>query len=311
MQKRKLIIIISAVILAAILVMVGADAVSNMINKKNAVNSDRRVIDAEKDLLSAEINGEKHERRDGIESYLIIGLDSEGPQKSSNGYYNKDQADFLLLISIDRALKKVDFLTINRDTMCDVNQLGVGGIKYGTTRQQIALAHTYGDGMQDSCENTVDAVSKLIFNTKVDYYASLTMDGVAKLTDYLGGVEVDGTLLNGEAALSFVRGRIGVDDSTNIARMQRQSKYLSALIDDIKSKDLSASYVDGAVTEISDCMLTNVNLLKVYDLLDEIKDYTFSEINTADGTVDYSGEYAEFTVDEASLGNIVIEMFYK
>lgn len=311
MRKSKIILIVAVILLAAILVTVGGMVLSNIINSKNPISGDKRIIDAEGDLNSVTISGRTYQRRDDIESYLIIGLDTFGPQKSSDGYYNKDQADYLMLIAIDKAEKKVRFLMLNRDTICEVPQLGVGNIKYGTAQQQLALAHTYGDGMQSSCENTVDAVSALLFGTKIDYYASITMDGVSKLNDYIGGVEVDGNLLLGDDALSFVRARIGVDDSTNIARMERQNKYMTALVSKINSLQLSASYVDSALSIVEDYILTNANLLKVYDLLDGIKDYSFEEIKAPKGEANYSGEYVEFNVDREDLGKIIIDMFYK
>ena len=42
---------------------------------------------------------------------------------------------------------------------------------------QLALAHTYGSGEEDSCENTVLAVENLLYGVGIDHYVSLTMDG--------------------------------------------------------------------------------------------------------------------------------------
>ena len=75
--------------------------------------------------------------------------------------------------------------------MTQIRILGVTGEPAGTFTGQLALAHTYGSGEEDSCENTVLAVSNLLYGMEIDHYVSLTMDGVALLNDLVGGVTVE------------------------------------------------------------------------------------------------------------------------
>ena len=72
------------------------------------------------------------------------------------------QADFLLLIVIDAPDKKVSMLQIDRDTITDVETLGVLGNVIGTRKLQIALSHSYGKTPQDNCAYTVKTVSNLL-----------------------------------------------------------------------------------------------------------------------------------------------------
>ena len=46
-------------------------------------------------------------------------------------------------------------IQLNRDTMTEIQILGVNGEPAVTMTGQLALAHTYGSGEEDSCENTV------------------------------------------------------------------------------------------------------------------------------------------------------------
>ena len=53
---------------------------------------------------------------------------------------------------------------------------------------QIWCNLSYGDGKELSCELTVDAVSRLLLDTPIPYYAALNLDGIAALTVRLYGV---------------------------------------------------------------------------------------------------------------------------
>lgn len=80
-----------------------------------------------------------------------MGLDKFEKNTSSESYNNDQQADFLILLAIDNNARTVEALHINRDSMAEINILGVGGQIVGTYVGQLALAHTYGSGDHDSC----------------------------------------------------------------------------------------------------------------------------------------------------------------
>ena len=183
----------------------------------------------------------------------IIGMTSSvrGEGKSTTtlnlAYSIAEAGKLVLVIEADMRMptytKRLHML--NRDTMTKIQILGVRGDVAGTFTGQLALAHTYGSGERDSCLNTTEAVSNLLYGVGIDHYISITMDGVAILNDLVGGVEVevmddfssiDSTLVQGETvtlmgnhALTYVRTRGGLEDSSNLHRMERQRQYLIAL----------------------------------------------------------------------------------
>ena len=97
--------------------------------------------------------------------------------ETPEGYVNNQQADFLLLLVMDKQHETCTPIQLNRDTMTQIQILGVTGEPAGTFTGQLALAHTYGSGEEDSCENTVLAVENLLYGMEIDHYVSLTMDG--------------------------------------------------------------------------------------------------------------------------------------
>lgn len=278
--------------------------------------------------LSSNADGSAPALNENIETVLVMGIDKFEESIDNSSYNNNQQADFLMLLVLDNEKSTCTAIHLNRDTMAEVPVLGVAGQKIGTQTEQIALAHTYGSGKQDSCNNTVDAVSKLLGGVQIDHYISLTMDAVQELNDLVGGVEVtvlddftgiDETLkkgekvtLKGEHALNYVRTRYGVGDSSNAQRMKRQAQYLEALYGKIKmcAEDDEKFIVD-ATLQISDYMVSDCTVNQLQDILEQISVYEFTEIRTIEGESVVGEEFMEFYADEDSIKSITSELFYK
>ena len=212
--------------------------------------------------------------------------------------------------------------------MAEVTVLGVGGTNVGTVTEQIALSHTYGSGENDSCRNTVKAVSTLLNGIHIDYYVSMTMDAVEILNDLVGGVTVtvlndlshvdpalvkDATLtLTGEQALKYVRNRYGLEDSSNIGRMDRQQQYINALYE--KTVDYAAGTEDFSSTvllQLSEYLVSNLSVSHAEDLLNTIASYTKKDLHSIKGESVVGEKFMEFYPDKASIESIVVELFYK
>lgn len=272
-------------------------------------------------------NGTAYARREDLETVLLLGVDKfEG--ETPEGYINNQQADFLLLLVMDKQHETCTPIQLNRDTMTQIQILGVTGEAAGTFTGQLALAHTYGSGEEDSCENTVLAVSNLLYGMEIDHYVSLTMDGVALLNDLVGGVTVevlddfsgiDDSLMQGETvtlqgpqALTYVRSRGGMEDSSNLHRMERQRQYLSALQQQLKA---AVQQEDGftldALLQLNEYMVSDCTVNQLSDLGDSLATYQVSDILTTPGDAQEGEEFMEFTVDEAALQQLVMDVFYE
>lgn len=272
-------------------------------------------------------NGTAYAKRENLETVLLLGVDKfEG--ETPEGYVNNQQADFLLLLVMDKQNETCTPIQLNRDTMTQIQILGVTGEPAGTFTGQLALAHTYGSGEEDSCENTVLAVSNLLYGMEIDHYVSLTMDGVALLNDLVGGVTVevlddfsgiDDSLVQGETvtlkgqqALTYVRSRGGLEDSSNLHRMERQRQYLSALQQQLKA---AVQQEDGftldALLQLNEYMVSDCTVDQLSDLGDSLAAYQVSDILTTPGDAQEGEEFMEFTVDEDALQQLVMDVFYE
>ena len=135
-------------------------------------------------------NGVDYFPRQDIVTMLVMGIDEVGPVKESKSYRNSGESDVILVFVFDETNQTYRILTLNRDTMVKMPVLGIGGKQAGTFYGQLALSHTYGTGLQDSCENTRNTVSDLLGGIRIDYYVALNMDAIGLLNDAVGGVRV-------------------------------------------------------------------------------------------------------------------------
>lgn len=273
-------------------------------------------------------NGKDYVPKDNLETFLVMGLDKFEGMSVNDSYNNDKQADFLMLFVFDNEAKKCSAVHINRDTMAEMNVLGVAGNRVDTVTKQIALAHTYGNGRDVSCRNTADAVSDLLKGVKINHYISLTMDSVIVMNDLVGGVEVtvsedftgiDETLIKGETvtlmgeqALHYVQTRRGLEDSSNSTRMERQQQYINALHNKYLQRIAEdEEFIIEASLAMSDYIVSDRSVTQLQELARKFSEYEFVGIDNIDGTSALGEQFVEFYPDEDSLMSTVIEGFYK
>lgn len=277
---------------------------------------------------TASFDGQDYVKKEQIQTILVLGLDEFEEGGESESYNNNREADFIMLLALDEKNGTCAALQINRDTMAEMNILGVAGDKVGSTTKQIALAHTYGNGKEVSCRNVADAVSKLLFDVKIDHYLSVPMDAVADLTDLVGGVEVqvlddftgiDDTLikgekvvLRGEQALRYVRTRYGLEDSTNTTRMGRQKQFMQALYQKARlCAEADGGFVTNAALKLSEYTVSDCSGNQLQSLFEKLSDYELGEIRALEGNSVKGETNMEFYPDRSSVIETVVDLFYE
>ncbi len=311
-----------AVMLVGVIVLSCALALVEMYDKKQGLFADD---DPQEEVYV--YNGVEYEKKQGIETLLVMGLDKFADSVDNSSYNNDQQADFVMLLVFDKETEQCSAIHINRDTMVNISVLGVAGEKIDTVNKQLALSHTYGNGGDISCRNVAESVSDLLLGVDVDHYISTTMDAVSVLTDYLGGVEVeimddftgiDDTLvkgevvnLRGEHALNYVRARQGVDDSTNSNRMNRQKQFLNAVYEKaVEKADTDEDFAVRVSSKLSDYIVSDRSVTQLQSLADRFAQYEFAEIKTLNGEIKEGEKYLEFYPDKNSVEELVYSLFY-
>lgn len=313
-------------IIAIIVVICGFVAVT-LIEKAQTKKIEEQIkINTEK-LEYYQYNGNNYEQNNNLQVILCVGLDSYDNQ-IDDSYRNDELADCIVLLVLDKTNKTVLPIQINRDTMTNFHVLGIGGRITNDSYGQIALSHSYGSGDIDSLVNVKDAVSNLMCDIKIDYYMSLTMDAVAKVNDKAGGVKVlveddfssvDETLVQGQEvvlmgdhALTFVRARSGLNDATNLNRLNRQKVYLRSLYDTCKEKvDTDQDFVRNCLDSVTEYIIANTNVYGLSDIGNTLLEYELLEAVQLKGEARPGDTYMEFYADDTSLKELCINTFYK
>ena len=328
-MKRKILLLFCVAVLAALILggvlitkkmdavpVQGAGTAQNALQKKVTLS-----------YMGTDFPIKKH-----LQTVLLIGTDStEQYEEQTEGlrdFYNGHQADFLMLLVLDTDANTAQIIQLNRDTMTEIPILGVAGDEAGSFTGQLALAHTYGSGKADSCFNAAKAVSDLLYGVPVDHFVSMTMDGVARINDLAGGVtvrieddfsRVDPSLtegsqicLIGSQALTYVRARGGMEDSSNLQRMRRQRTYMQALYEKVKTcVEEDENFMTEAAARLSDCMVSDYTANQLAALGNLLSACSMGEILPLEGSAKQGKEFMEFYVDEEALQQTVITLFYE
>ena len=264
--------------------------------------------------------------RQDITTVLVMGIDQYGPVEDSGAYSNTGAADMVMLLIFDEKNQVCNVVHLNRDTMLEMPVLGIGGKQAGTYFGQLALAHTYGSGLKDSCENTRRTVSNFLYGITIDYYVAMHMDAISILNDAVGGVtvnvtadfsQVDPTItmgemtLMGEQAIHFVRTRKDVGDQLNLSRIERQKEYIDGFADAFRAKQATdtefivKAYEEAAPYLVSDCSVNTIT-----GMINRYGEFAVAEVVTPEGENVMGEEYFEFYVDEEALDALILRLFY-
>ncbi|SIS64740.1 LCP family protein [Alicyclobacillus vulcanalis] len=170
-------------------------------------------------------------RLKGRETILVLGSDKRPDEPRGN-------ADVLVVASLDDSHRRIELLSIPRDT-----QVAFPDGRYHKINEALASG-----GPEETCM----LVERLI-GLPIDHYAIVRFDALVHMVDDVGGLDIDvprnmeyrtgdkvyGVIhlrkgrhhLNGEQALQFVRYRH--DALGDIGRTERQQAFLTALKDQL------------------------------------------------------------------------------
>ena len=294
----------------------------------------RSVEEARGDLTQTEAvetqeyNGVTYQRREGLTSILVMGVDHDSAVESE-GAYQGGQGDFQRLIVIDPERQVIRQLKIDRDTMTECTVLGYLGSPIGTKEMQISLAHGFGDGKEESCEYAREAVEGLLLGESIDFYVAMNMDGISELNDLAGGVTVTleddfsaadpamtkGTTLTlqGAQAEIFVRRRMDIGEGTNEARMVRQEEYLAQLSAQLESRVQQDQQFTAQVYDaLQPYLVTDLAKGQLVNEVWAAKDDTVEPAIALEGEHKVAEDgFTEFYPTEASIQKAVLTLFWE
>ena len=222
-------------------------------------------------------------------SVLLVGLDHVPATKGDPGIIRR--SDSVMVATTDYDTKQVRLLSIPRDGWVMHWQ---GDRNYGYER----LASTYSLGQQTNLndplagiQRTKESVAKLL-DIKIDYYVVIEFEGLAKLVDALGGLEIDVPMdmnyddkaaalhihfkkgrqhLNGEQVVQYARFRD--KKLADLGRMPRQQEVVKLILQEMMKASNLAKLPELARI-MHESVLTNFSLDELIALAQHIDEYS-------------------------------------
>jgi len=279
-------------------------------------------------LKRVEYNGSTYVEKTGITTILLLGVD-DNDISIDYGARRGGQADFQLLLVVDHENHCVYQLQIDRDTITDVEALGIFGNSLGKQPMQICLAHAFGITEEECDLHAVQAVEDLLPGLKVDIYLTFDLASIGLFNDAIGGTTVtladdftsldpamakDTTLtLNGRQAEIFVRTRMEIGDGTNASRMQRHRAFLTAAVDKITVlAHEDVNFLDSLLDTLDNDMTSNVGRGRILNEANMAFNYRIMPMETLKG-IHLIGKdgFMEFHLEENAANDWVIRVLYE
>lgn len=159
--------------------------------------------------------------------------------------------DVNLLVHVSAEPRKVTAVSLPRDLMLEVPECTREDGTVASAMRKAPINSVFAHGGLSCVAKTVTELS----DVPIGFAAKLSFDGVMKITDAIGGVEIcigepglrdehtaldwpPGTRrVSGYEALQFIRVRGGVGDGSDLARISNQQQYLSRLASTVLSSE--------------------------------------------------------------------------
>ncbi|MFE1461280.1 LCP family protein [Streptomyces nigra] len=227
----------------------------------------------------------------GAQNILVIGSDSRAGD--GNRRYGRDsgteRSDTTILLHLSADHRSATAMSIPRDLMVDVP--GCRRTEGGRSRPMFAMFNYAFQVGGSAC--TIRTVERMT-NIRVDHHMVVDFHGFKEMVDAVDGVEICLTkpirdkaaklrlpagkvTLDGEQALGYVRARKSLGDGSDTDRMERQQRFLAALVHKVRSNDVLLNPVrlypvlDAATSSLTtDPALASLRGL--YDLVRSVRD---------------------------------------
>jgi len=219
----------------------------------------------------------------GAQNILLIGSDTRAG--AGNARYGRDsgteRSDTTILLHLSAGRRAATAISLPRDLMVDIPAC----LRSDGNRSEPMFAMFNSAFQTGGSACTIRTVEKLT-DIRIDHHIVLDFHGFKEMVDAVDGVQVclktpiddkaaklklpaGRVTLNGEQALGYVRARKSLGDGSDTDRMDRQQRFLGALVNKVQSNDVL------------------LNPVKLYPVLDAAT----SSLTTDPGLASLSGLY--------------------
>lgn len=265
--------------------------------------------------------------RQDVQTFLLLGVDKLSPVTSNMPVGSTTTAEVAILFIFDDAKAEYTVITFNPDTITDIPMIDAEGRLSETAMSQLSLAYAYGDGQQESCLNSVNTVSNLIFGAPIDWYLSVELDGIRVLNDAVGGVtvdvvddfsQIDETIkigkvkLEGEQPLKFLQVRRGPKVKMSTTQLDRQKDYIKGFLKSLESSVSNGKFnVVKLHNKMRSQVISNCSNKALMTIVSRFGTYEIADIIAPDGNDVTEGDTTMHYVDTVQLKQMIIDLIYE
>lgn len=332
MDKKSFNRIAFVILIAIFAVILGFVSFAVIKKGKSGDNEDRSEVAIEEPKEKwqegvIEYKGKHYKYKSNINNYLFMGIDKDGPVQEAENYLDGGQSDAMMVIIADPTKEEYSILTINRNTMTEIEVCDAEGRYMGEYIGQICLSHGYGDGRNLSCMRSVSSVEKLLDGVPIKGYIAMNLSAIPILNDAVGGVEVEilhGTQkaekyglvegetvnLTGEQAYWYVRSRDTEEFDSASYRLKRQEQYIGAFFEKFKQMGNGDAQTVALYQNVEPYLVSSVDF---ETLIEQLKTYDYDESRryTVPGHTEDGENFEEYYVDKDALQDLIITLFYE
>lgn len=321
MSKRVKTIVIGIIVAACAILGV----VLLYISKENSVYQDDGggTVQADNDYHEVVKDGKTYEFNTDIISVLALGIDRSNDSQQG-------QSDFISILLFDRGTKSIKVLSISRDAMTPIVMYAADGSDLGWVEQHLALAYANGKDEQSGALNSSKAISKMLNDVPIVYYATADLTSFAVFHEVVGDLQVEvpddslsylnqgwdkGSVitLTTQNVERFLRSRDTNTSFSNDTRMKRQQVYMKAYVAKLKTL-LETDYENTLKKMLKSyqSFTTNIALGDIESFAQMVLTYEFNDDSfTSVKGNDQEGKFHdEFIIDRNALDQQILELFY-
>ena len=227
--------------------------------------------------------------------FLLAGVDSTGESTGT-------RTDTLMLVKADLDNKKVDMISIPRDTYVNING----------QMDKINAAHSYG-----GIDLTMDTLREFL-GIRLNYYMVIDFKAVISGIEAMGGIDINVSEevanamgieagahhFDGEQALNFVRFRKGYENA-DLGRISTQQEFMKQFIKEATSAK-NIPKLPFVYSAMKDEMNTNIPFAQLSKLAFTFKGASKNEINSIrlDGEATMIDGISYYEVYDSSIEDI-------
>lgn len=244
-------------------------------------------------------------------NFLIVGLEYV-------------RTDTIIFASFDTITKNIDLISIPRDTYYYKE-----GFRSGfEDLAEYKINAVYGDEDISGLKTAIEDM----MNLPIDYYITVTMSGVEKIIDTLGGIEIEvpfdmyyediydnppllidlkagNQVLNGKQSVEFLRFRKSSDGKISygdIQRIQQQQEFMAKV-----AKKALGFRLPLIVNDIFNCVNTDIGVKEIVGYATDIVGVSTDSINfyTLPGEADYIGKTSFYIYNTSELQKLIYTIY--